>query len=389
MKTKLFFISFICAIACSNSNENKPPIVPSIETKFEKRNNLLPSTAIVKNAMDVAVADLNDDGYLDIVLANEFQANTLIFSDGKGAFVDASAAMGNNVHDSEDIAIADFNRDGKLDIIFVSEDDRIHEMYLNLGNGAFQDVSKRLPTSEANAVASFDVNSDGYPDLLIGNAGQNTLLVNKGNGEFTDETNKRLPSINEITQDVKVADLDKDGDIDIVEGNEGKNRILINNNGVFADESDSRLPNVGDIETRKVTPHDFENDGDLDLLICNVGWRPGKLAANFILKNDGKGFFKDDVIKLPGVGGSNCLDGIFMDVNDDGLDDIVLAFALGGNYCQVLIQRNASFTEDSSFEFAKEFGDWLGVIAADFNNDKKLDLFLASRGRPSAIFIRK
>lgn len=374
-------------MACSNSGNGDDQ--EGIGAQFEKRNDLFPASALIKNAMDVAVADFNDDGYLDIVLANEFQANTLLLSDGNGGFKDASAALGSVVHDSEDIAIADFDKNGWPDIVFASEDDRVHEMYLNQGNGVFQNVSSRLPASEANAVASFDVNRDGTPDLLLGNNGQNILLVNKGNGEFIDETAQRLPAIAEVTQDVKVVDVDNDGDLDILEGNEGRNRLLINYNGIFTEETDTRLPDVGSIETRKVTPHDFDKDGDIDLLICNVGWRPGKLIANFFFKNDGRGFFKDNVIRLPDVGGANCLDGIFMDVNNDGLDDILLAFALGGNYCKVLIQKNGTFAEDASAEFTREFGDWLGVISADFDKNQKMDLFLASRGKPSALFLQK
>ena len=73
----------------------------------------------------------------------------------------------------------------------VSEDDKTNELYLNRGDGTFEDGGSRIPvTGTSNSVVVVDINSDGAPDILIGNNGQNNLLINNGKGYFKDENNK-------------------------------------------------------------------------------------------------------------------------------------------------------------------------------------------------------
>ena len=69
-------------------------------------------------SMDAGIADLDQDGDMDILIANEHRPNILLINDGKGRFTNESALRIPQVdHDSEDIGIADFNLDGDLDII--------------------------------------------------------------------------------------------------------------------------------------------------------------------------------------------------------------------------------------------------------------------------------
>ena len=231
----------------------------------------LPVPGASGQTMDVEAADLDGDEDIDIILANEFQPNKILFNDGTGIFTDVSATnLPQVTHDSEDIGIADFNNDGYPDIIFVSEDDVVHEIYLNDGNGFFTIPDYSIPNSICNAVITKDINGDGLPDIFLGNNGQNMILINdEGNG-FIDQTNQLLPQINDVTQDLKLADVDNDGDLDLFVGNEDGNSLLINTNGVFNDESTSRLPQGLNIETRKNEFGDFDNDSDLDVLLSNV-----------------------------------------------------------------------------------------------------------------------
>ena len=199
----------------------------------------LPDNGAKGQSMDVRAVDVDGDEDLDIILANEFQGNSILTNDGNGNFTNTSSGnLPQVVHDSEDIAVADFNGDGELDLVFCSEDDFVHEYYWGDGNGSFSTATFQLPNSVSNAVTSTDFNNDSIPDLLFGNAGQNVLLINDGDGDFVNETASRLPSNSNVTQDLRLADIDGDDDLDIFVGNEDGNRLLINNgNGIFTDES--------------------------------------------------------------------------------------------------------------------------------------------------------
>jgi hypothetical protein len=260
----------------------------------------LPDNGAKGQSMDVRALDIDADGDLDIILANEFQPNTILLNDGTGVFSKAAAnVLPQEVHDSEDIAIADFNGDGHQDLIFCSEDDltqgwtNVHEYYLSDGNGKFTIAPYSFPDSKANAVLAIELNGDEYPDVIFGNQGPSRAYINKGDGTF-DLDALRIPGLNRTTQDLAAADIDHDGDLDIFEGNENGNVLLLNDgSGKFTDISSTHLPQGLDIETRKVTFGDIDKDDDQDIFLSNVQFIDGKDPQNRLFINDGSGHFTD------------------------------------------------------------------------------------------------
>ncbi len=343
----------------------------------------LPIMVLQGRSMDAKPFDADGDGDLDILIANEHAFNILLINDGKGHFTDESVQrLPLNKRDSEDIAVADFDGDGDLDVIVVSEDDQLNEYYLNDGTGHFKDISDRLPvTDTSNGVLTIDVNNDGHPDLIIGNAGQNRLLINDGQGGWIDDTEKRLPQSEKTTQDVEAGDIDGDGDLDLIFGNEDDSELLINNGkGVFQDETKGRLPIVaGQWETREADFGDIDGDGDLDLFLANVNFRQNKDAQNRLLINDGKGFFTDQTEALLPAEKMHTVDGDFADIDGDGDLDIITGSGFGSSY-------NAYFTDDSGklrLASAEVFppssvGDGIDLEMADFNGDGHADLYLCN-----------
>lgn len=344
--------------------------------------------------MDVEFADLNNDGFTDVVLAHEFIANVILFNDGTGKFTNGTVGrLPQAQQDSEDIAIADFDGDGDLDIIFVSEDiingQREHEYYLNDGSGTFSVAPYMLPSSEANAVGAADLNNDAYPDLVIGNTGQDFLLINDGDGGFIDETASRLPAIFDVTQDVKLADLDGDEDLDLMIGNEDRNRLLINNgNGYFTDESMDRLPQNINLETRKVTIGDVDGDGALDIFLANVAWRQGKAIRNRLYINNGNGIFTDETEKRLPEDNEFTLDGIFVDIDLDGDPDLITVNVQNLPYKAYLNNGEGVFTEVTGTVFPSLLsGAGLAVKAGDLDGDGIDDLYFGNRDRKDFLLL--
>lgn len=307
----------------------------------------IPSADMAMNSMDAVSGDLDGDGDLDLVVACEFCPNYILINEGNEKFSNQSKRFPAKRHDSEDIALADFDKDGDLDIFFVSEDDFVHEYYRNDGKGNFTDVSTEIPVqSKSNTVAAVDVDYDKDIDLIIGNEGQDFLLLNDGKGSFTNATATHMPVDNDVTQDVKAADLNGDGKVDLVMGNEDRSRILINNGKGKFTELTGALPEiVSTVETRKVELHDMDGDGDLDILLCNVAFKPGRDKQNLMLRNNGKGMFEDVTTQWYKADNDfMSFDAQFIDLNGDKHKDLVIVNGFGGRV-QYLVYQNGAYTE--------------------------------------------
>jgi hypothetical protein len=339
--------------------------------------------------MDVESADVDNDGDLDIVIAGEYARNLLFFNDGAGFFEEDPARLfpEKNVNDgfpgedSEDIALADFDQDGDLDIIFVSEDTIYHELLVNDGSGLFTFIGYDFPSSNGNAVAVLDLNNDDYPDIIIGNTGQNDVYINNQDFTFTQENN-RWPLNTEGTQDLKLIDLDHDNDLDIVEGIDlGSNNILINNGGFFTEEN-NRLPNTGlTLETRKITLGDVNGDDEPDIFVSTVNFIGTAHLQNRLYLNDGNGFFSDATDTHLPTYFRFTLDALFLDYDlDDDLDLITTDFQNPvSSYHSFENNGNGIFTETTNEVFDPfSFTNGVGLHTADFNNDNYPDLYFSN-----------
>ena len=159
----------------------------------------------------------------------------------------------------------------------------------------------------------------------------------------------RLPSNQNVTQDLELGDFDGDGDLDIFVANEGQNEILINNGKGFFAVENSRIPTSLD-ESREAVSGDFDNDGDLDLAVGNVKLFKSFGPQNILLRNEGNGHFKDVTQEmLPQDTFWNSFDIKFHDINSDGFIDLILANGNlwsneGRNYKAYLNQSGKKFT---------------------------------------------
>ncbi|MEM1322819.1 MAG: T9SS type A sorting domain-containing protein [Bacteroidota bacterium] len=356
--------------------------------------NNLPDDGATGQSVDVYSEDMDNDGDLDIILANEYQPNVLLLNSGAGFYTKAlDGTIPPDVHDSEDIAVADFNGDGWKDIVFVSEDDFEHEYYLNNGNMMFE-FAQFLPFTICNAVASGDIDNDTYPDIFLANRGQNLILVNDGSGGLDNETPSRLPLFFDLSHDVKLVDVENDGDLDAFLANEQVNLLFINDGaGHFTDQSAFRLPQGLPIDTRKVTFGDVDGDGDLDVFLSTVKFQVDKDPQNRLFLNDGEGYFTDvTATHLPAVK-DQTLDAVFLDIDVDGDLDLVLAGVIFRPLKFYLNNGSGVFTDQTvsvmgSYDFFRDSLDALGIAVNDFNADGYSDLYICNRAGKDLLLFR-
>lgn len=343
----------------------------------------IPLMATQGRSMDAKPADIDQDGDLDLIVTGEWSYNLVLINDGRGKFADETMArLPLKRHDSEDIAIADFDGDSDLDLIFVSEDDEVNEYYLNDGRGYFEDHAHKLPvTGKSNAVVSFDINEDGYPDLVIGNNGVNYCLIKDATNNGWIESPDRIPASSKTTQDIEMGDFDGDGDLDLICGNEDDNEVWINDGkGFFKDETAARLPMEPSAwETREVDLGDVDGDGDLDLFLANVNFRQNKDAQNRLFFNDGKGFFRDKTATHLPAEKMHSVDGDFVDIDADGDLDIITGNSFGNSFACYLNDGKGNFVNATDKVLPPSVkGDGIDIEAADFNGDGIIDLYFCN-----------
>jgi len=184
----------------------------------------------------VAWADYDNDGNPDIYVANRREPNALFRNNGDGTFTDVAAAVGvDDGQNSEGVAWGDYNNDGWLDL-YVANIDGESRLYRNNGDGTFTNVAREagvnLPGASVGANwADFD--NDGWLDLFVVNAGNsapNRLYRNNGDGTFTDVAATLGVAYQEDGRAGAWADIDNDGFLDLVVVNfsMGKNRLFRN-----------------------------------------------------------------------------------------------------------------------------------------------------------------
>ncbi len=134
--------------------------------------------------------DYDNDGDLDLYLANDGTPNRLYRNDG-GVFTDVGAASGtDHTAQSHGAAWADYDHDGDIDLYVSIFFHTANRLYRNNGDGTFTDVGAASGTDDAGngqGVAWGDYDNDGDADLYVANYGSgNRLYRNDGDGTFTD-----------------------------------------------------------------------------------------------------------------------------------------------------------------------------------------------------------
>lgn len=355
--------------------------------------------------LEVAFADVDGDGDLDVIAALEADENRLYLNDGSGKLAWKKGIFKAAKHDSEHVRVVDFDGDDQLDVVFVAEDDQTHEFYLGNGDGSFRDVSDRLPgMSEGNGLDVGDVNGDGLPDIVVGNsgaAGQNFIWINDPArpGFFIDRTLEGLPQVNDATQSIKLADLNGDGHLDMVVGNEvPPNRLLLNDGkGLFTEHAEHlELPES--LETREALVFDVDGDDDPDIVFANITSNGGVWDKNpqaRVLINDGLAHFTDETAQRMPDYEFSTYSAREVDFDHDGHLDLLLSAVAVPGFKE---ERLRAYRNDGKGHFTDVTADVIpqsvvgrnwNIAIGDLNGDGIADAFIGGWASQARLLLGK
>ncbi|MGB7346803.1 MAG: FG-GAP-like repeat-containing protein [Pirellulaceae bacterium] len=323
------------------------------------------------------------------------------------------------------VGVIDFDLDGNPDLLFAqgaSNPEAIdaelpvstasNQMFRNQIN-QFENVTQQSGAVERNysqGVAVGDVNQDGFPDLLIGNIGENRLLINCGDGTFVDASDQlQLDDqiADQITSSVAIGDVDSDGLPDLFVVNyiqrqgafdpitlDQSGREIVKGPLSYFAEADQWYRNQGDgsFSGQEIASEAASNGTGLGIVLTDLDGRDGNeifigndaRANHLLVQSDGS---LQDVANVQGVangyfGSATACMGIAPgDFNRDGRIDLHVTNFLG-EYDNLFLQSESGVFRDAAPSFqlhhvsAANLG--FGTKASDVDRDGWLDLIIAN-----------
>jgi DNA-binding SARP family transcriptional activator len=277
------------------------------------------------------LADLNNDGWLDLVLAGPSGAR-LFLGRADGSFRDATVAAGFGTAEAvRQLLALDADHDGDLDL-FLAGSNRSW-LYRNNLNGTFSEHTEAMgfgtPALKAPGAVFGDFNGDARIDVVVGSQDSGAVLYrNAGQARFERVGSSGLPSDAALTA-IAAGDYDNDGWLDLFLGGGGNGGELYRNRGDGSFAPDRRGGALGGV-FQGFTPRaarflDFDNDGYLDVIVAGEGTGPGAR----LLHNERRGRWTDRTPLLP-ADQAPLADVAAFDPDGDGDPDLLL-LALDGS----------------------------------------------------------
>jgi len=351
------------------------------------------------NAFSADAADLNKDGYVDLVIANFFkddekgnalfETNSHIWWGGKGGF-NKSKRTALPTWGAVSVKIADINNTGYQDILFAQHRNQESTdvpsfIYFNSNKGFSADNRLELQGFGAVSILAEDFTGSKRKDVVLinslsgqarhagiedepGNEGVTPnalpMYIYKGNasGKYNNSNLMRIPESAQETN-ISFADMNDDGKADLVQMRGGGRRLLIRYNIYNYPKTKEFVEMDVPFRGNTVNVADYNKDGFLDVVITPVA---GSQGAIFLGLGNGK--YRSTLFDFQQMAYAASVG----DVNNDGWLDIVTC-----GYSQVSIllgNNNGDFHFDEPITIKTDVFT-TRVSMADFNKDGWLDIF--------------
>lgn len=259
---------------------------------------------------DISAADLNNDGLDDVIVvrkepfsnSTEGAKSDLLLMNVNGVLTDQTALYApeflTNTSFARDLMIADLDGDGWKDVVIANTFNQQPQYYRNMGNdtngdwlGLVDESSLRFPLMDEDtplicAVWTGDIAGNGFQDIYFvnykvnsgGGTAKDYLFINDGNGFFTNESEARLGTLRNSAfgTAVQIHDFDNDGDNDIAKVSTLYAVSPWNDNGLFVLFNDgtgnfSNWQNIAPFAPYMFDVADLNGDGNLDFYVVDDG----------------------------------------------------------------------------------------------------------------------
>ena len=276
-------------------------------------------------ALGVVATDINDDGLMDLFVANDTVQNFLFANRGKGKWdeiaLEAEVGFSANgtARSGMGVDAADVNGDGRQDLFVANVDQEMFSLYKNDGNEFFSDVAAPHGIAQATRLLSgwglkfFDYDNDGHVDLFLANGHPDDMIENYSQQVRYKEPlllfrndGKKLSNVSEqagpvfkktfAARGLAVGDYDNDGRLDVLVGNNGAAPLLLKNNA--ADGSHwlgLRLQGTG---------------CNRDAVGARISWTAGGATRTRLKANGGSYLSSHDMREVLGLGTATKVDSL-------------------------------------------------------------------------------
>ncbi len=233
------------------------------------------------------IGDLNNDGFLDIVTANDDSSDlTILYGKSGGVFAKPRRINLSNWGPS-DVRLADINGDGKLDIVTMNSNVDSIGVLLNKGAGGFA-MQKTLPVQgNPTSIVVSDFNNDDKPDIAVaGNTGFVGVFLGRGTGLFKNVLRVKYVGDGSDPAAIAAADINDDGANDLILANMDTNNVNVllgNGKGSFQKQAPFAIGHSKDRSPQAIAIGDLDGDGLLDIVVACAGTNDVNVLMNTAL----------------------------------------------------------------------------------------------------------